>query len=113
VNSSDSVPRAEDFVGVWSLDSGYHDNPNEVCISFAPDGTGAINPHADRIDLEWTFERELGLRLCVADHWTGPYRITIEERQLPLGTFTCLVSSGALLPFGLRQFQRISSIPAT
>jgi hypothetical protein len=108
-----SVLQAADFVGIWGFDSGYVDNPNEVRISFGADGTGAINPHADRIDLKWSFQPEAGLRLCIADHWIGPFRISIEQRQLPLGTFTSLVSSGPLLPFGLRQFQRISATPAT
>jgi len=47
---------AGDIVGIWGFDTGYQANPDEVRISFAPDGSGCINPHADRIEIQWRLE---------------------------------------------------------
>ncbi len=97
-------------MGIWGLDHGYEKTPHGVCISFAPDGTGVINPHADGIPFGWKLLPE-GLNLQFDELWMGPYPIHIEERKLPLGTFTSIVSRSALLPFGLTEFQLISREP--
>ena len=103
-------PEPANLVGVWGMDHGYEHNPHGVCISFSPDGTGIINPHADGIPFGWKLSSE-GLSLRFEDLWMGPYPIQIEERKLPLGTFTSIVSRSALLPFGLSEFQLISREP--
>jgi hypothetical protein len=99
-----------DLAGIWGLDHGYEQNPHGVCISFAEDGTGIINPHTDGIPFGWKLSPE-GLSLQFDDLWMGPYPIHIEDRKLPLGTFTSIVSRSALLPFGLNEFQLISREP--
>jgi hypothetical protein len=104
---------AGDIVGIWGFDTGYQANPDEVRISFAPDGSGSINPHADRIEIEWRLEGDGRLSLFYGGSWTGPFRISIAEHDLPLGRFESLVSSSPLLPFGLGQFQRMSHLPAS
>ena len=104
---------ASDIVGIWGIDMGYQANPDEVRISFGPNGSGCINPHADRIEIQWRLEPDGRLSLFYGGGWTGPFTISIAEQDLPLGRFESLVSSSPLLPFGLRQFQRMSHTPAS
>jgi hypothetical protein len=107
MTTSPQILSDEDIVGTWGFDTGYQDRPDEVRIRFAGDGTGTINPHADAIDFTWKYEAEEGLSMRVADHWYGAFRIQIIDRDLPLGRFTSLISSGPLLPFGLSEFQKM------
>jgi hypothetical protein len=109
--STPALDRSE-LIGVWGFDHGYRVNPVETRISFAADGSGVILNGSERIPLTWRLEGS-GLEFRVSDRWLGPFRLNIAERQLPLGRFTSLVSEAALLPFGLRQFQRISTTPTT
>jgi hypothetical protein len=96
-----------DLVGTWGFDTGYEVRPDEVRIVFSEDNTGTINPHADAISFEWKYEPDEGLSMFVDSHWYGPFKIQITDRDLPLGRFTSLISSGPLLPFGLKEFQRM------
>jgi hypothetical protein len=101
------TPLTEDIVGTWGFDTGYQDRPDEVRIQFASDGTGTINPHADALAILWKIEDRDHLFMRIAEHCYGPFRIQIVDRDLPLGRFTSLISSGPLLPFGLKEFQRM------
>jgi hypothetical protein len=66
---------------------------------------------SERIPIAWRLGPD-GLEFMVHEHWHGPFRIHLKRRQLPLGAFTSLISDTALLSFGLREFQQLSTIPA-
>ncbi len=101
------TPLTEDIVSTWGFDTGYQDRPDEVRIRFASDGTGTINPQADALAFSWKIEDRDRLFMRIEDHYYGPFRIQIVDRDLPLGRFTSLISSGSLLPFSLKEFQRM------
>jgi len=99
---------AEELVGTWGFDRGYRDNPNETRITFAADGHGYVNTEPNPMAFKWSLEPPNLLRISFKEGQShGPYAVSIIRRQLPLGEFTSLISSGSILPFGLREFQLI------
>ena len=101
---------AEQLVGTWGFDHGYRDNPDETRLTFEPGGIGYVSQgNAPRIPFRWRLE-STGLGLSFKeDRWYGPYKIRAERTTLPMGEFTTLISSGALVPFGLKNFQRVEN----
>jgi hypothetical protein len=100
----------EQLIGVWGFDQGYRVNPNETRITFEAAGSGYVSHGDERMEFQWLFDAPDQLRLSFAEgHWYGPYTVRVERTNLPLGEFTSLISNGSLLPFGLRQFQRVEA----
>ena len=111
---SKTLADQNNLIGEWGFDHGYQVPQRETRISFASDGSGLLFSDVERIPFTWRLDDD-GLWICFAfsaSHWRGPWRIHLEQRELPLGTFTSLISDYDLVPFGLRQFQRISTNPA-
>jgi hypothetical protein len=101
---------AEQLIGTWGSDHGYCHNPDEARLTFEHGGVGHLSQgKADCMPFRWRLG-SAGLELCFKDdHWYGPYKVHMERRNLPMGQFTTLSSSGALLPFGHKNFQRVEN----
>lgn len=77
-------------------------------LQFNSDGTLAIIIGNERIAAGWECPSAGRLVLINENgHRLGPYRVNIEKRELPRGTFDILISDASLLPFDRRQFTRV------
>ncbi len=72
-----------------------------------PNGTGFITSPGERIELIWESPSAEKIVLTVFGNRIGPFDVRITKEELPLGKFTVLESSGALLPFDRRRFAKL------
>lgn len=105
----DLIPVRDDFLGTWSEDLGrFADLSSDTVLTFDHDGTLTISQQGEKFQMKWDCPSPGQLVLInESGHRFGPFQIVIEPRDLPLGKFDVLDSSGALLPFGRKRFSRI------
>ena len=102
------IPSRYDILGRWSEGLG-DDSFRGLVVEFSDDGSleFTVNGrHQDRGTWECPAPGQLVL---VTDDGLrhGPYRVTVEDRRLPGGTFRILEAEFHLYPMGLKQFTRL------
>ena len=96
----------QELCGTWSTDAGYKiPASNDIQLVFNSDGFGEVNTSSESIPFQWQLSapRELVVEFVNRKgscHSMGPFDFTIDQRELPLGTFTVLsFPRGSFLPF--------------
>ena len=106
---TEMIPNRSDIVGRWSEDLGHTDDlSRDTVLEFYADGVMRIVSGNDCIVGHWDCPTAGRLTMHSEDgHRFGPFCISIEQRELPLGVFDVLETDGSLLPFGRRRFTRV------
>lgn len=102
------IPNRFDIVGLWSEGLG-EDSFRGLVVEFADDGSLAFTVNGVPQDQgTWECPAPGQLVLVTEDGLRhGPYRVTIEDRCLPGGTFRILEANSHLYPMGVNQFTRL------
>ena len=103
---------APDLIGWWRRDLGYEDDlSNDVRLVLREDGRGAVITEEEDIRFEWNLGSQSELRVTVEGQPSGSYSLEVSEADLPRGRFTALTTDPAIVPFGLRRFTKMDSLP--
>lgn len=95
-------------IGTWSINLGYtNDFSRDVRLIFRDDGTGTINSPGEEIAFNWESPTSTTLVLIIFGNRLGPFNLTFNRQNLPLGEFLVMESSGGLIPFDLRKFSKV------